>query len=187
MLWVKAKYGRGRRLKGDRVDENEDKSRAELLAEIFERATEEMYGKFMGPWVFWLYQNNRGVRFFAAPDRKARTVLPRILDQVKQGSVIVSDEWAAYRRIFELGYIHFTVCNKRNYVDPETGFHTNAIERFWCDSKSYFEKVHGAGPLLQAHLDEFSWQKGNTHEPCGLLAVFWNDFCESFQIDYIYQ
>ena len=69
------------------------------------------------------------VRFFAAPDRKARTVLPIILDQVKQGSAIVSDEWAAYRRISELGYTHFTVCNKRNYVDPETGFHTNAIER----------------------------------------------------------
>ena len=183
----KAKYGRGRRLKGDPVDKNEDKSRAGILVEIGESGLEEIQGKVMGPWVFGIYQNNRAVRFFVAPDRKATTLLPIILEQVKQGSVIVSDEWSAYRRISELGYTHYTVCHKRNYVEPETGFHTQAIERAWCDAKSYVKRARGAGPLLQAHLDELASRKANSHEPCWLLAVFWNDVCKSFQIDCIDQ
>ena len=81
-----------------------------------------MQGQVLRPWVFKLYQSYDALRFFVIPDRKATTLLTIILEQAKEGYVIGSEEWAAFPRISEFRYIHFTVCHKGHYVDLEAGF-----------------------------------------------------------------
>ena len=97
--------------------------------------------------------------------------------------MIVSDEWSGYRRIHEHNFTHYTVCHKRNYVDPDTGFYTQAIERAWADAKSYIKRARGGGPLLQSHLDELVWRKANDgiDNPDKLFPSFWRDVYNVFQ------
>ena len=54
--------------------------------------------------------------------------------------MILSDEWAAYRRLGSIGYEHKTVNHSEHFVDPETGAHTQNIERLWKDVKGWILK-----------------------------------------------
>ncbi len=170
-------------MRGDRIKADELAAQTALSGELNENNAKKIEERVSGPWVFGLYQNNRAVRFFVLSDKKASTLMPIILEQVKEGSVTVSDGGAAYRRIPDFGYTHYTVCQKRNYVDPESGFHKQAIERAWCDAKSYIKRARGAGPLIQAHLDELSWRKASAEKNVVLFAPFWNRAYTSFEID----
>ncbi|KAK7895263.1 hypothetical protein WMY93_020588 [Mugilogobius chulae] len=87
--------------------------------------------------------------------RGRQELVPLIAHHVKPGSMILSDEWRAYRVLPELGYNYFTVnhsqCDEWRayrvlpelgynyftvnhsqwYVDPVTGTHTQHIEKAW--------------------------------------------------------
>ena len=57
------------------------------------------------------------------PNREANTIIPII---VRPGSIIHTDE-ARFNTRFnneEYGFTHLTVCHKFNFVDPESGIHT---------------------------------------------------------------
>ena len=69
-----------------------------------------------------------------------------ITENVEPGSYIVTDEWRGYSRSTERGYVHHTVNHSRNYVDPDTRYHTQKVERAWVDCKLYMKKTRGAGP-----------------------------------------
>ena len=62
-------------------------------------------------------------------DRSAATLLPLIQQFIAPGSIIHSDEWAAYRNIAQMNmvppYQHLTVDHTVNFVDPLTGCTTN--------------------------------------------------------------
>ena len=105
----RSKYGRGRRIEGVWVFGGIERvSKRKFLFPLIER-----------------------------PHRDAETLLPLIRQFILPGSVIVSDEWAAYRRIPEYGYQHRTVNHSEHFVDPVTGNHTQNIERLWKDVKSF--------------------------------------------------
>ncbi len=87
------------------------------------------------------YQDEKTVRFITVKDRKASTLIPLIQHYVQEGSVVVSDEWAGYRNLKDYGYTLHSVCHKRNYVNPVTGFHTQGIERSWADAKAYTKRA----------------------------------------------
>ena len=61
--------------------------------------------------------------------RDADTLLPIIQSVVQPGTIIHSDQWRAYYRIQEKLHLeHATVNHSVNFVDPETGVHTQTIE-----------------------------------------------------------
>ena len=93
-------------------------------------------------------------------DRSAETLLEVINRACRPGTIIYSDEWAAYRKIQEkLGLEHKTVNHSLHFVDPNTSVHTQNIESYWAKQKQKIKAMKGIRaselPLL---LKEFVWK-----------------------------
>ena len=106
-------------------------------------------------WIFGGYDRESKKGFLIpVPDRTASTILAVIREYILPGTIIYSDQWAAYNGIAGLegmNYTHHTVCHDRNFVDPETGVHTNGIEGLWSRAKSKIKTMHGTtrDPILE--------------------------------------
>ena len=117
----KTKYGRGRAVKG---------------IWVFGGIERESKKSFLVP----LLEDSR---------RNADTLIPLIQQYILPGSVIISDEWAAYRNLKEYGYKHLAVNHSKNFVKPkdpegdtqQIEVHTQNIERLWEDVKSWVLKA----------------------------------------------
>ena len=81
--------------------------------------------------------------------RSADTLIPIIKKHVLPGTVIISDCWKAYSRLEDDGYQHLTVNHSKEFVNKETGAHTNTIESTWRAVKSSLPK-HGTVKSLYA-------------------------------------
>jgi len=79
------------------------------------------------PLGFWTAARRR-LRYFVVEKRNSGTLIPVIRTQCERGSVIHSDEWPAYSSLTQEGYVQETVNHQHNYVDPDTGAHTQTIE-----------------------------------------------------------
>ena len=145
------KYNRGRLLAGDNAP-------AECNNEPVDNIRNHG-NRIDGPWVFGLYKG-RNIRYFYVERRDAATLIPIIQREVQPGSTIHSDEWPAYRRLNQIGFQHLTVNHQHEYVNNNSGAHTQGIERSWLDSKIEILKKKRGVPhaMLQGHLDEFCWR-----------------------------
>lgn len=118
--------------------------------------------------------------------RNAATLLPIIQRKVQPGSVVHTDEWAAYRRMQRaLGLHHRTVNHSVNFVDPVTGVHTQHAESNWSVAKDKFKKMKGnTNPnFLQEYLKEFMWRRwhGEPH-PNGCFGRLIQDIAEQYPL-----
>lgn len=108
-----------------------------------------------GYWIFGGYERETGKVFIVqVPDRTANTLLEIIRQWISPGTTIISDKWRSYRDLDNQGFTHFTVNHSVNFVDPDTGAHTNNIERLWRDVRSTIprygtRKAHSAGYLAE--------------------------------------
>lgn len=87
------------------------------------------------------------------------------------GTVIISDEWRAYRgALTNLGYTHLTVNYSRWFVNPVTGAHTQHLERAWLTYKSMIWQLRGNRTEHLAVI-EWTYLLGNRHKkgPLGRL------------------
>ena len=79
-------------------------------------------------WIFGLVERaTRKTVFVPVNDRKKETLIPIIQKHVRRGSKIFHDDWAAYAKLEQHGYVHDTVVHAREFVSP-TGVCTNTIE-----------------------------------------------------------
>ena len=102
MVIDESKFGRRKFLKGRRVD---------------------------GVWVFGrIHRNTKEVFFKCVADRTANTLVSIISENILPGTTVISDCWKAYSSLNSEGFFHLTVNHSVNFVDPETGAHTNTIE-----------------------------------------------------------
>ena len=114
-------------------------------------------------WVFGLcdtsYSPALGIMCIV-PNRSAQTLLPIIQQHVHCGTVIYSDEWAAYRRVQQLQPVssHSTINHSLHFVEPATGVHTQNIESYWSRVKRRCKRMKGVHEsMMSAYLDEFMW------------------------------
>ena len=60
--------------------------------------------------------------------RDRDTLLPIIRTQILPGTRVMSDLWKSYDCLQNSGYQHLIVNRSLNFVDPDTGGHTEGIE-----------------------------------------------------------
>lgn len=114
-----------------------------------------------GQWVFGgIDRSSKKFFVVAVPDRTTDTLLNIIQANVRPGTTIHSDCWRAYRSLPEHGYIHRTVNHSLNFVDPETGTHTNTIERLWRELRAGIPRFGGTTKEhFDNYLKEFTFKK----------------------------
>jgi transposase-like protein len=113
-----------------------------------------------GKWVFGGYE--RGTKkIFLVPveDRTADTLLSCIKEWILPGTTIMSDKWKAYNCLSSENYKHLSVNHSINFVDPDTGAHTQAIERTWREVRSNISKYGTKEPHLISYLAEYLFKR----------------------------
>lgn len=113
-----------------------------------------------GQWVFG--GTERGSRNFflvPVPDRSSKTLVKIIKENIKDGTTIYSDCWKAYDRLDEDGFQHLTVNHSHNFVDPDSGAHTQNIERLWRDMKERIPKYGRRKENFPGYLAAFLFHK----------------------------
>ena len=129
-----------------------------------------------GVWVFGGIERMDEKRAFVeiAEDKTAATLLNAITRHVREGSIIYSDLWSSYVNINrDLGFEHFTVNHSENFVDPETGTHTNTIEGYWNDLKLRISPRARTKDGACGHLFEAIWRKKHEKNLSrGLIETF---------------
>ena len=86
-------------------------------------------------------------------------MLKVIRRNVVPGTIIWTDEWRGYNNLQRNGYGHETVNHSQEYVDPNTGVHTNNIEARWNACKAKFRARWGTRRhLIPGYLDEYMWR-----------------------------
>ena len=98
--------------------------------------------------------------------RDATTLLPIINSHVASGTIVHSDEWAAYNRLPNVNS-YSSVNHSITFVDPITGTHTQHIESYWNRVKIKLQLKHMKGcheNQIASYLDEFMYREsyGNT-------------------------
>ena len=135
-------------------------------------------------WIFGGYDRESKKGFLIpVPDRTASTLLAVFREYILSGTIIYSDQWAAYSGIagFEgMNYTHHTVCHDRNFVDPETGVHTNGIEGLWSRAKSKIKAMHGTSrDLILVYIAEYMFK---LMFPNDAFGQFWQCFSDQYNL-----
>ena len=110
--------------------------------------------------VFGMVERSGGeVRAVVVENSQADTLLPHVIDNVKRGSTIYTDDGTMYRRMNKLGYEHHTV-NHRAKVYVSGDIHTQQIEGFWSLVKRGISGTHHhvSAKYLQGYLNEYAWR-----------------------------
>lgn len=76
-------------------------------------------------------------------DRTANTLVTIVQNSILPGTTISSDEWASYHVVGEHHFEHLTVNHSVQFVDEQTGAHTQNIEALWSAAKLKLKKVRG--------------------------------------------
>jgi transposase-like protein len=111
--------------------------------------------------VFGLFERESGkVITQHVPDTKAKTILPIMDKTVKKGSIMVTDEWTAYKNL-ATNYFHEVVNHGNGEYVRDIVFHTNNMENFWSHFKrTIYGTYHQVSPKhLARYCDEsaFRW------------------------------
>lgn len=98
------------------------------------------------------------VRTQVIPNTQAATIKPIIKQMVKEGTILVTDEWQAYRDLRKQ-YLHVVVNhNEGKYVNGP--YSTNRIEGFWSLLKRGVYGIYHqvSAKHLHRYCDEFSFR-----------------------------
>ena len=93
------------------------------------------------------------------PTAGRKSLIPPIVERLKPGTRISTDEWGPYRILPSLGYVHDTVEHRaKEYARGDV--HVNALEGFWSQLKRAIRgtHVHVSPKHLPKYLGEFEFR-----------------------------
>lgn len=113
--------------------------------------------------VFGIRECKGNVQINLLPDLSEQTIERMITDNVKAGSMMMTDEFSFYKGLVYKGYIHrFVEHGKEQYASGKV--HVNGMENFWSWTKEQMFKFHGVFRRnLFYYLKEMEWKFNHRH------------------------
>ena len=90
--------------------------------------------------IFGMIQRNGRLIIVPVEDTKRKTIEPYILANVKHGSKIMSDEWWAYKKLYNYYEHKYVNHGKKEYVRGNV--HVNSLEGAWSLLKRSFRGIY---------------------------------------------
>ncbi len=121
--------------------------------------------------VFGMVERGGDVMTNVVPNVRKATLERHILENIKGGTTISTDELSSYAKIARLGYEHGTVNHSADqWVDGI--HHVNSIEGFWSRLKNSIKgtHVHVSAKHLPKYLGEFEYRFNMRHRPEAMFA-----------------
>jgi len=113
-----------------------------------------------GFWVFGGFERGSGRTFLVpVPSRDSATLLAVIKQWIRPGTTIMSDCWRAYDCLSSQNFVHQTVNHSQNFVSPDSGAHTQNIERLWRDVRGGIPRFGRSEKHLVGYLAEFLFKR----------------------------
>ena len=109
--------------------------------------------------VFGILERDGELYTSVVPSASGKSLIPHIEAQVPKGTRISSDEWAPYRVLSKLGYVHETVDHRsKEYARGDV--HVNGLEAFWSMLKRSIRgtHIHVSPHHLPKYLGEFEYR-----------------------------
>ena len=129
---------------------------------IFGKKRKYNRGKnFQRFWIFGISDaENHKVHIEIVETRDRETLQNIILKHVipSKETRIVSDGWAAYNQLQDIGFQHEVVIHEQEFVNQD-GFHTNSIESVWSQFKNWINSMHGVShKCYRSYIAEFMFR-----------------------------
>jgi transposase-like protein len=104
--------------------------------------------------------SNSVVKCWVIPDTKKNTIQPIVRANVKPGSVLVSDEWSAYRGLNDV-YRHEVVDHGRSQYVNLAGYSSNNMECAWASLKRSIIGIYHqvSRKHLEKYVHEFTFRQ----------------------------
>ena len=118
-------------------------------------------------------------------DRSAATLLPIIQQHVHSGTILHSDEWAAYNSVQHLPSVgqHRVVNHSLHFVDLATSVHTQHVESYWNRVTTKFKRMKGVDEnMLPSYLDEFMWRERHGSTASTALSSLCRDIALKYPV-----
>lgn len=121
--------------------------------------------------VLGMLERTGNVMTRVVPNVSTATLERHILQNIRSGSTVSTDEWSAYRNLAKRGYRH----GKVDHVAEQwvNGIHhTNSIEGFWSMLKRSIRgtHIHVSRHHLPKYLGEFEFRWNSRHAPEMMFA-----------------
>lgn len=107
-------------------------------------------------WVFGITEKHTNNLLLQCVDNRTKaTLLPFITKHISQSGTVHHDDWAAYRKLSQLGYKDLIVNHSKCFKGND-GACTNTIEGIWGVIKQRITRMHGVQmSKLDDYLQEF--------------------------------
>ncbi|XP_072766269.1 uncharacterized protein [Anoplolepis gracilipes] len=112
-----------------------------------------------GQWIFGGYERNtKKVFIVPVEDRTEKTLLACIKEWIMPGTTM-SDCWKSYNCLDNEDFQHLTVNHSYNFIDPQTGAHTQNIERVWREVQGNIPRYGQKSDHVLGYLSEFLFKR----------------------------
>ena len=120
--------------------------------------------------VLGMKERKGSVKAQVIEDAKLRTIEPIVRRNIRQGSVVHTDEWVAYHKLGLRGYLHRTV-NHSMEEWVQNGSHTNSIEGYWSQFKRSVRgtHIHISEKHMPKYLAEFNYRHNTRSNPATMF------------------
>jgi len=115
--------------------------------------------------VFGILERQGKVFTQVVPANDGKVLKPIILDKVKEGAIVMTDGFGAYKGLDKLKGFQHEVVNHHQGEYFREGFHTNSIEGYWSIFKRGIIGIyHYVSPKhLHRYCDEFTYRYNTRH------------------------
>ncbi|XP_026825347.1 uncharacterized protein LOC113561918 [Ooceraea biroi] len=118
-----------------------------------------------GKWIFGgIERNTRKIFLVPVRDRTKETLLQVIKQWIRPGTTVMSDCWKSYNCLNSEDFQHLTVNHSMNFVDPDTGAHTQSIERVWREVRANIPRYGTRTSHLMGYLAEYLFKRVHPYE-----------------------